>query len=126
MGVNDTLTHSSDPVSKGFSEIRGSKEYVICKHGNRILCFFYSGDAGKNLISHYLKNNKIKKETTKLEIKSLRNNSVELADMLHKKIVILDKKVVAYEDVIELSKTTKIKGYTEGKLKNNFNVFSTL
>jgi hypothetical protein len=77
MGVNDTLTHSSDPVSKGFSEIRGSKEYVICKHGNRILCFFYSGDAGKNLISHYLKNNKIKKETTKLEVKLPKSKDIQ-------------------------------------------------
>ena len=126
MGVIDTEPNSTEVVSKGFSEVRGSKEYIICKHGNRILCFFYAGDAGKTLIDHYLNNNHIKKVTTKLEIKSLRNNSVELAEMLHKKIVILDKKVVAYEDVIELSKLTKIKGYTEGTLKNNFNVFSTL
>lgn len=126
MAVIDATKIKPDSITKGFKDNIGLKQYVICKHGNRIICYFYSGDAGETLINHYLKNNKIRVETTKLERKVLKDNADELTEMLDKKIVILDKMAVLYGDVVELSKTTKIKGYTEGELKNNFNVFTTI
>ena len=126
MSIANAPLTKPDSISKGFNKIKGIKQYLICTKDRKVICFFYAGDAGNTLINHYLKNNRIAEESIRLENKLLKNDSNELANMLHKKIVILDKKVVVYEDVVKLSHSTDIKGYTEGNLKNNINVFNTL
>lgn len=126
MGVIDSFLTNSENIAKGFKEIRGLRDYIIVRQGAKVVCYFYDSDqAGEAIVNKYLEDNNYNKEELKIEKKTLKNKSEELESMLLKKIVILDKKLVIYEDVVKLSRNTEIKGYKEGKLKNKLNVFKT-
>jgi hypothetical protein len=108
--------------------IRGKQYYIIGydKDGN-IFCWYYDMNGiGKQMIDMYCKHNCFENTTIHVKRKFLSDSSIEVENMLHKKICILDKKVVTYDVIVQLAKTRKVVGYTEGKLKKNLNQFRTM
>jgi|GEM_PF-3429252 len=128
MGAIDMLLTNPDSIMKGFETLLGKKHYLVVhdKESRDLICFFYDIDAGKALIETYLRKNNIEKNSIDITKVTLKNKSEELNIMLPKKLVILDKRITTYDEVINLAKSIEIKGYTEGKLKHTVNQFSSL
>jgi hypothetical protein len=126
MGVIDIFLTNSDNIGKGFKELTGKKDYIIAYYYDTLVCYFYDLDAGKALINKYLEEQEYDLSKIRYEKKTLKKKSEEVLNMKEFKIVILDKKIKLYKDIVELAKTTNIKGYKEGKLKETINVYQTI
>lgn len=124
MSIFEAILTNGNSISEGFKNLKGKHDYLIAFDGEIVVCFFYDTKPGKSLLEKYLKDNNcnvnvdIRKMTLKKD-----NEFFELN--LGKKIVILDKKVVLYEDVIHKAETTKINGYNPLKLKHGINIFTS-
>ncbi len=125
MGAIDMLLTNGDMISKGFDVIRGIGHYQIATLNEEVICFSYQGDTGDALIKLYLKEKYIDLDDVEITKRSLKNKSDDLLNMIHKKLCVLDKKIVLYEEVVLQSKTKRIKGYKKDTLKNQFNVSKT-
>lgn len=126
MGVLDIFLMNGDNIGKGWKEIRGKKDYMMAYFHDTLVCYFYNMDAGKALIDKYLEDNNYDMTTIRYEKKTLHKKSDEVANMRDYKLVVLDKQVKLYKDIVELAKTRNIKGYKEGKLKETINVYHTI
>lgn len=128
MGLLDALFTNGDLSAKGFNAILEKQYYVIAYDKNHnIVCWFYDMDGiGAQLIEKYYEHNDLNKDEMHTHKKMLKNKSEEVINMTHKKICILDKKLVTFEIVENLAKSKNIKGYKEGKLKRTLNKFEII
>ena len=124
MSILDNLFSNNGSISEGLNLIQGKQEYLIAFDQEVVICYFYNSDAGKALLEMYLKDNKydvsidIRKMTLKKDNEFFQLN-------LGKKLVVLDQKIVLYEDVIKLAETNEVQGYKPNKLKSGVNIFNT-
>lgn len=126
MSIIDSFLTNSDSILAGLKVVRGIGDYIIVKKGNEVICYTYQGDTGEAIIKVFLKNHNIDESTVTYEKKRFENKDEELLLMRDLKLCLLDKEVVLYKKVVEQSNRYKIKGYKEGKLANQFNIFKTI
>lgn len=128
MGLLDSILTNGDSATKGFNAILGKQYYTIAyDEQHNVVCWFYDMDGiGIKLITKYYEHNNLDVEKIHTHKKMLKNKSDDVAEMLHKKICILDDKLVTYEVVVNFAQSKKIKGYKEGKLKKTLNKFTIL
>jgi hypothetical protein len=128
MGAIDMLMINHESIGKGIQAIRGVYNYIIVKDRNgEILCFSYDMDACEKLIEHHLINEELDRTVFKFEKKTIKNSDAYLGGIMPYKLVLLDKKLVLYRDVMEKAKNHNVKGYKMDKRpKYGLNQYETI
>ena len=83
------------------TKIKPSEHYLIAFDGELVICYFYNTDAGKEVMERYLKE---ANATVNIDIRqmTLKKDNEFFELNRGKKIVLLDEKLVLYEEVDDI------------------------
>ena len=124
MGLIDTFLMNSNSIEKGYKRIFKGINYLIAKEKDNIVWFTYDIESADKIIKKFLKENNLNEKVI-FERKTYKNKNIDFINMIDKKIVLLNGKLVLYEEIKKLATENKIKNYKDRFPKYGINKFES-